>query len=117
MYAASRANSVAIRLVAVAVIAAAAPVQAALPQPAPQVQPAPRVPQPPSAAPTPQRQPTPPANWSVEQRGPGRDSHWLVRVWQFLVGLLQVPPGQPPFRDAFSVEDPQRPWRNAPPRR
>lgn len=111
MYAASRANSVAIRLVAVAVIAAAAPVQAALPQPVPQVQPAPH------SYPASKNTPTPPANWSVEQRGPGRDSHWLVRVWQFLVGLLQVPPGQPPFRDAFSVEDPQRPWRNAPPRR
>lgn len=92
-----------LRGAALAVLAAAAPPVAVAAEPVAQGQVAPRSPGA-SAAP-----------WGVAERGPG-GGHWLVRLWRLLVSLLQVPPGQPAFRDPFSVDDPQRPWRD-PPRR
>ncbi len=84
----------------------------------PQVQAAPA-----RAAPTPQRTPAKPQprgsqllqppRIEVEQQLPASAS-WFTRLVRFLAGLFQVPPGKPPYADPFTVDDPQRPWRQNP---
>lgn len=55
----------------------------------------------------------PPPRWEVEQASP-RQANWYTRLVRFFAGLFQVAPGKPPYADPFTVDDPQRPWRQNP---